>query len=513
MSPTLSQVTSTSGSDADKIYTPSASSSSSKVSTSVGTFQPTGFDKYPSLAEVTGAAPLDGPQLPCFMMSLTRNPSFFGRSEILDLIEKSLLRSPPGSTETSKTSQNAFALCGPGGIGKTQVATEFVFAHRHDYDAVFWISADEKAKISNAFNQISRNLGLLSSDPMAAHDEASSRDIVKAWLANPMTNFAPSRQQKKLARWLLVFDNVDDPDNLIDFWPSGDSGSILITSRDPLAKSNFSIPSTGIDLRPFSVPESAEILTTLTGRTVLQDEREALSKVATRLGGLPLALTQMAPVIVRRHLSFAEFLQLYEEEDNLSRFHKLKLGIDTTGYEHTLESVWALEALSEEGGKLLALISILDPDNINERILAPTGFPEVEPGYPQDLFTYTAARADLLRSSLISLNSSEKIVSVHRIIQDVTRGKMGEDQLSSTFNEGAKRLWYRWSTDLLGFEFHDVERWRLCETVFSHTLRLKQLYESSSTKFQQHCATFEFAKSLIEAGWYTLSNLPFSIGS
>ena len=32
---------------------------------------------------------------------------------------------------------------GMGGVGKTQLATEFVHAHAADYDLVYWITAEE----------------------------------------------------------------------------------------------------------------------------------------------------------------------------------------------------------------------------------------------------------------------------------------------------------------------------------------------------------------------------------
>ena len=34
-----------------------------------------------------------------------------------------------------------FAICSPGDIGKTQSAIEFVFTHRGQYNAIFWMFA------------------------------------------------------------------------------------------------------------------------------------------------------------------------------------------------------------------------------------------------------------------------------------------------------------------------------------------------------------------------------------
>jgi len=46
-----------------------------------------------------------------------------------------------GSTVTVQS------LRGMGGVGKTQLATEFCYAQAADYDLVYWIAAEEPATI------------------------------------------------------------------------------------------------------------------------------------------------------------------------------------------------------------------------------------------------------------------------------------------------------------------------------------------------------------------------------
>ena len=38
-------------------------------------------------------------------------------------------------------------------------------------------------------------------------------------------------------KWLLIFDDAEHPNDIYVYWPVGGTGSILVTSRDPLAKS------------------------------------------------------------------------------------------------------------------------------------------------------------------------------------------------------------------------------------------------------------------------------------
>jgi hypothetical protein len=49
-------------------------------------------------------------------------------------------------------------------------------------------------------------------------------------------------------------------------------------------------------------------------RIIDDTEHGALLAITERLGGIPLALAQTAFVIERKHLTYADFLHLYEEE-------------------------------------------------------------------------------------------------------------------------------------------------------------------------------------------------------
>ncbi len=86
------------------------------------------------------------------------------------------------------------ALRGMGGVGKTQLATEFAHLHATDYDLVYWFAAEESATIADQFTTLAVQLGL---DP-AVDPEA---------LQGP----GPTRRAARgVPGWLLVFDNADD---------------------------------------------------------------------------------------------------------------------------------------------------------------------------------------------------------------------------------------------------------------------------------------------------------------
>jgi len=88
------------------------------------------------------------------------DPSFCGRDSVLELIRKELL--PPKTKVVSSvdTGLRQFALCGLGGIGKTEIAKEFALRYKDCFDAVFWVRADETSKLNQSYQQISLELGL-----------------------------------------------------------------------------------------------------------------------------------------------------------------------------------------------------------------------------------------------------------------------------------------------------------------------------------------------------------------
>jgi hypothetical protein len=103
------------------------------------------------------------PKLPCFVMPFNRNRLFCGQTQLLEELDKCL--SPLGETSSvsdgSETGSHlrTFALCGPGGIGKTQIAAEFVYRVKEQFDVIIWVPASEPVKLARSFSQVAVSLG------------------------------------------------------------------------------------------------------------------------------------------------------------------------------------------------------------------------------------------------------------------------------------------------------------------------------------------------------------------
>ncbi|KAL9631983.1 MAG: hypothetical protein Q9164_005590, partial [Protoblastenia rupestris] len=146
-----------------------------------------------------------------------------------------------------------------------------------------------------------------------------------------------------------------------------------------------------IDLKHFGIDDGEKFLANLTMKG------EDGGNVVKALGGLPLALTQMAGIIVRRNLTFDEFTETYNEEEGREELLQLRFsqGMRQSGYEHTLASVWALESL-KQGRTLLEVLAFLDPDGVKETILTSSPESVSLDGYPETSISYQRARTELL---------------------------------------------------------------------------------------------------------------------
>ncbi len=86
-----------------------------------------------------------------------RNPFFTAREDILSNLHR--LFEEQGSVEV-----HAQAISGLGGVGKSQVATEYCYRHALDYNALLWVKADLYENITADFVQIAKSvLNILSS--------------------------------------------------------------------------------------------------------------------------------------------------------------------------------------------------------------------------------------------------------------------------------------------------------------------------------------------------------------
>lgn len=196
-----------------------------------------------------------------------KNESFIGRKNLLTWVRYELSES-----ESART----LILFGAGGIGKTQLALNYAWAHKHDYTAVLLFNANDVSAIRASFLKIANELikfyasllphgptpyGLIS-EYLGLKDLVDHEgkivikeerldcvvEAVKLWLSADGNN-----------RWLAIYDNYNDVDSftLQEYLPKTRSGTNLITTR---RRDLFWIGGTPKEVPYFSEDESLELL-------------------------------------------------------------------------------------------------------------------------------------------------------------------------------------------------------------------------------------------------------------
>lgn len=451
------------------------------------------FELIPTVAgfETTNA----DPRLPCFSIGhQKRTRDFTGRRDVLELIDKHLI--PEKSQDSDQV--RSFVLCGLGGMGKTTVAIEYAYARRETFEAIFWLRADDVNILAEDFAKIAQLLGL--EDPEKGQSNvAVSCGLVNGWLSRPLRKSNGPDSHDNEVSWLLIYDNVDNMDVLSEYWPTSGRGSVLITSRDPLTKSNM-YTETGMDLPPLSHGESEELLQKLTRKMAGISQQQALSAITGHLGGLALAIDQMAAVIRDLRLSYLEFLKLYEKE-GIGRLQVMATGTNTSSQNvRSLATTWALDMLSPATRTLLQVIAFLDQDAIPEEILknAPPGL--ALDGYPKTDLEYLSARKDLLQSSLVSHHGDNERLSLHRLIQDTTRASLDDEQTSTFLQAAVTLLANVWPFQSLE-NHHTTSRFKQCARLLPCLLRIRHTVEALLCHGKAVPNDIQLANLFNDAGW------------
>lgn len=135
------------------------------------------------------------------------------------------------------------------------------------------------------FGSIASALGLLKADEET--NTVVQREVAKGWLADPkkmvIGDDGVLRQQD--AKWLMIFDNADDPELLEEYWVVFGSGSILMTSRNPLTRTTLS-EAVCVNLKSWNEQTGASFLRRLAYRA---DEEDVSVEISRHLGGVSIA--------------------------------------------------------------------------------------------------------------------------------------------------------------------------------------------------------------------------------
>lgn len=328
-------------------------------------------------------------------------------------------------------------LVGQGGVGKTQLAA--ALAHRlwddQRVDLLVWITATSRTAILTGYaDAAARTTGIDDSEA----DHAATRFL--GWLNEPHQR-----------RWLIVLDDLDDPNDLIGLWPpSTTAGRTVVTTRrrDAALLAGRHL----IDVDVFSPDESVAYL-----RDTLRHRPQRLheaAELAADLGHLPLALSQAAAYILDRgpRLTCARYRSLLADQ----RRGLADLAPDALPDQHR-DIVAATWSLSIERTDRLAPAGLARPVLESAALLDPNGIPldvlTADPvaGYcarrldrPIDREDLDDALHTLHRFSLLTVDETTATVRMHALLQRAVRDNTDPGHEAALATTTADALHEQW---------------------------------------------------------------------
>ncbi|MFF4838106.1 FxSxx-COOH system tetratricopeptide repeat protein [Streptomyces sp. NPDC001315] len=334
-----------------------------------------------------------------------RNANFTGRADLLKLLHVHL----------RQDTVLPVVIHGMGGVGKSQLAIEYVYRYQSDYDVVWWIPAEQPALIDQAMVELAQRLGLTTSMKAVGTDVRAVQEAL-------------GRRHPR-GRWLLIFDNADGPDRIRPYFPF-QGGAIIVTSRDR----EWIRVATPVEVGPFTREESTDLLLH-SGPPLHTAEADALAEA---LGDLPLAMKQAASWLGETGVPVSEYLRLLENKRTTLR------EANPPHYPWPVAAAWnvTLEHLSHRSPaalRLLQLCSYFAADPIPRSLLSGLGNNHIDDDLDpalQDPLRLARALREVNRYSLARIDHPTNTIQMHPVVQLVLRDNMSPDG-QSRMRQGA----------------------------------------------------------------------------
>lgn len=170
------------------------------------------------------------------------------------------------------------------------------------------------------------------------------------------------------SKWLLIFDNAEDPTLISQFWPVSNHGSVLITTRRHIFGIHPTISS--IAINSFPAAEGASFILQLFGiSTPNPEDGQAARVLSETLGGHTLALTQAVSLIFKKNWSLAKYLEMHSRHpQKVCDSHSSEL--IHAGYLDGVKTVFIMsfQNLSPLASTVLGVLSLSAPNAVPESL-------------------------------------------------------------------------------------------------------------------------------------------------
>jgi Tetratricopeptide repeat len=324
------------------------------------------------------------------------NPLFTGREAALEALRANLVR-------RDRPHPAAQVVSGSGGVGKTEIAAEYLHRHRDDYEIIWWIRAEHHDRVGDALIRLGQRLEL-----RPAASVGGRAGAIAAVLEALETGGWPS--------WLLVYDNATQPLELHRYLPAcPPGGHIIITSRVQYWPGYMGADS--VEVSPFSEQEAVGFLRR---RVPTLDEA---ARLAVALDLLPMAVEQAAAYLAETGQGVDDYLTLFGQ-------HAKRLSEQLPDFPPAISGTWAMSAalLTADAEHLVNLCAFFSPEPIAAELFRQqTGAIDDPPGLGEFLRSarrFRAAVGQLHRLSLVRVDGARDQIRMPRAVQAITRGQL-----------------------------------------------------------------------------------------
>ncbi len=327
-------------------------------------------------------------------------------------------------------------LGGLGGTGKTQLAVAVArsLSEARAIDLLVWVPACSRASILASYAQALRQI----STPDSRQDSETAARQFLDWLAST------SRP------WLVVLDQLADPEDLAGLCPRGPAGRTLVTTR----RLDASLTQAGQRIEYVDVFTRREALTYLKNR-LDREQRVGALDLADDVGCLPLALDHAAAAIASGQFGCREYrVRLAERMERLT-------GPAAGGYPAIVVASWWL---SLEAADLLPPSGLARPALMLTALLGPNGIPgavvtsQAACGFMSGhASTHRADDEGLARHALhnlarlglvtIDADADARTIHVHSLVQAAVRDTLSAEEPERAAKAAGSALLEAWPAD------------------------------------------------------------------
>lgn len=337
-----------------------------------------------------------------------RNTRFTGREESLQRVYDVFQRAEPGAGVVS--------LLGLSGVGKTQMAAEYVHRFGSEYDVVWWVPADQRGILRQRLAELAPSLGLKTGQEYGERLRAVAEAL---------------RRGSPYDRWLLVLDGADSPDSVADMVPTG-PGHVLITSQNREWGQHNTVP---YEVPVFDRDESVAFIRRRAPRIGAADA----DSLAEALGDHPLALDQTAAWLRDSTVTIPQYVGMLRSGADIEAALKVSSDFPMTYYTAFSILLNRLRETVPEAVTLLRLCAFFSPGAIPVHLLRAIpadSLPEQLTGVMDDPVRWSAAVNKLVQYSVIQWDVTDTdddsgqesgavgTIYLHRMVSQTVRAGM-----------------------------------------------------------------------------------------